>query len=166
MILSAILALAGVAAVASVVNLFDKKNKPASTIPMEIQLPGNLPIMALATNKGEVLNFIIDSGSNISHICAEHFESLGAEVLGTYENGEVTGLGANNVGVTMCRATLKDVLGHEYGVNLSVSSQFSAVARTIENNTGVQIHGLLGTDFLKEYNYIIDFKSLAVYPNK
>lgn len=166
MILSAILALAGVAAVASVVNLFDKKNKPASTVPMKIQLPGNLPIMSLATSNGEVLNFIIDSGSNISHICAEHFENLSAELIGTYKNGEVAGLGANNVGITMCKATLKDVLGHKYEVNLSISNQFSAVAKTIENNTGVQIHGLLGTDFLKEYNYIIDFKSLKVYPSK
>lgn len=166
MILSVILALAGVAAVASVVNLFDKRSKSASTIPMEIQLPGNLPIMTLATNKGEVLNFIIDSGSNISHICARYFDSLDAELLGTCLNGEVAGLGANVMGVTLCKATLKDVLGHEYDLNLSVSEQFSAVAKTIESNTGIQIHGLLGTDFLKEYNYVIDFKSLAVYPNK
>lgn len=165
MMLSAILALAGVAAVASVVNLFDRKVKPVETVPMEIQLPGNLPIIALSNN-GNVLNFLLDSGSNISHICAEYYEALDAELLGTYEEGEVAGLGATNTGVTMCSTTLKDILGNEYKVNLSVSNQLSAVAKSIEASTGVQIHGLLGTDFLKANNYVIDFKALAVYPCK
>lgn len=165
-ILNAILALAGVAAVASVVNLFDRRVKPAETVPMEVQLPGNLPIIALSNEKGNVMNFLLDSGSNISHICAECFEDLGAELLGTYEQGRVAGLGATNTGVTMCEATLFDVLGHKYKVNLSVSSQLSAVADDIERNTGVRIHGLLGTDFLKEYGYVIDFKSLEVYSKK
>lgn len=163
MILGAILVLAGVAAVASVVNLFDRKVKPVETVPMEIQLPGNLPIIALSSN-GNTLNFLLDSGSNISHICAEYYEALDAELLGTYENGEVAGLGATNTGVTMCKATLKDIIGNEYNVNLSVSNQLSAVARNIEMSTGVKVHGLLGTDFLKEYNYVIDFKALEVYP--
>lgn len=165
MMLSAILALAGVAAVASVVNLFDRKVKPVETVPMEIQLPGNLPIIALSNN-GNVLNFLLDSGSNISHICAEYYDVLDAELLGTYKDGEVAGLGATNTGVVMCSATLKDILGNEYKVNLSVSEQLSAVARNIEMNTGVKVHGLLGTDFLKEYNYVIDFKALEVYPKK
>lgn len=165
MILSAILTLAGIAAIASVVNLFDRRVKPIDTIPMEIQLPGNLPIIALSNN-GNVLNFLLDSGSNISHICAEYYEILDAELLGTYENGEVAGLGATNTGVTMCMATLNDTIGNEYKVNLSVSNQLSAVTRNIEVNTGVKIHGLLGTDFLRGYNYVIDFKSLKVYPEK
>ena len=165
MILSAILALAGVAAVASVVNLFDRKVKPVETIPMKIQLPGNLPIIALSNNDN-VLNFLLDSGSNISHICAEYYDALDAEFLGTYKDGEIAGLGATNTGVIMCSATLKDILGNEYKVNLSVSEQLSAVARNIEMNTGVKVHGLLGTDFLKEYNYVIDFKALEVYPKK
>ncbi len=164
-ILNMILALTAVAAVASVINLFNRKVEPVDSVPMEIQLPGNLPIIALSSN-GNVFNFLLDSGSNISHICAEYYEALGAEMIGTYEDGEVAGLGATNTGVTMCRTTLKDILGNEYKVNLSVSSQLSAVAKNIEASTGVQIHGLLGTDFLKANNYVIDFKALAVYPSE
>lgn len=165
MILNAILALAGVAAVASVVNLIDRKKGGTKIIPMEIQLPGNLPIIALSSN-GNTLNFLLDSGSNISHICSEYYDSLNAELLGTYENGEVTGLGATNTGITMCRATLSDVLGNEYKVNLSVSPQLTTVANNIEKSTGVRIHGLLGMDFLKKYNYVMDFEALEVYSKK
>lgn len=166
MILNAILALSGVAAIASMVNLFDKEVKPVKTVPMEVQLPGNLPIIALSNNRGNVMNFLLDSGSNISHICAECYEDLDAKLLGTYEEGEVAGLGATSTGVTMCNATLFDVTGRKYEVNLSVSEQLTSVANNIEANTGVRIHGLLGTDFLKEYNYVLDFKSLEVYSKK
>lgn len=165
MILNVILVLTGVAAVASIINLFDKKTKSIKAIPMEIQLPGNLPIIALSNN-GNILNFLLDSGSNISHICAEYYDILETEMLGTYEKGEVAGLGATNIGITMCKTTLKDITGNEYNVNFSISSQLSTVVKNIEMNTGVKIHGLLGTDFLKEYNYIIDFKTLKVYPGK
>lgn len=165
MILNTILVLTGVAALASVVNLFDKKVKP-DAIPMKIQIPGNLPVIALSNSKGDVMNFLIDSGSNISHICAEYLEDLNAEIIGTYEEGTVEGLGAVNTGVTMCRGTFRDVMGNNYNINLSVSDQLTAIANSIESSTGVRIHGLLGTDFLMEYNYIIDFKSLEVYSQK
>lgn len=166
MILNVILVLAGVAAIAGVVNLFDNRkrntNKPIS---MEAQLPFNLPIIALYSNKN-TLNFLLDSGSNISHICKEYYDSLGAKLLGTYEEGEVAGLGATNTGIVMCNATLEDILGNKYNINLSISDQLSAVTNKIETETGVKIHGLLGTDFLKRYNYVMDFKSLSVYIKK
>lgn len=165
-ILNAILILAGIAAVASIVNLINKRTKSTRTIPMEVQLPGGLPIITLSNKKGEVMNFLIDSGSNISHICTEYFENLDAKLLGVYEEGEVAGLGATNTGITMCQAVLFDVFRHEYKVNLSISNQLTTVADNIERNTGVRIHGLLGTDFLKEYNCIIDFRLFKTYLGK
>lgn len=165
MILKAILVLTGVTAVAMVVNLFIGKPKSKKTIPMKIQLPGNLPIIALSNN-GNTFNFLLDSGSNISHICSEYLKDLDAKLLGIHENKEVLGLGAVNTGISMYNTTLKDILGNKYEVNLSVSNQLYAVAKNIEMNTGVTIHGLLGTDFLKKYNYVINFESLEVYPKK
>lgn len=166
MILGVILVLAGVAAVASVVNLFDRKINHKKITPMKVQLPGNLPIISLSNKKGDVMNFLVDSGSNISHICKEYFNDLDAEVIGTYEEGTVEGFGAVNTGIVMCDATLYDVIGHKYNIKLSISNELTAVSNSIEDSTGVKIHGLLGTDFLREYKCVMDFKSLEVYLKK
>lgn len=161
-----ILILSVIIVIISSMNTFSIWLKPcAKSIPMKVELPGNLPIIALSNN-GKVLNFLIDSGSNISHICKEYLQDIDAEMIGTYTQGEVTGLGGKNTGITMCSTTLKDTVGHNYKVKLSVSNQLMDVMKTIESSTGITIHGLLGTDFLQKYNYVIDFDSLEVYSKK
>ena len=166
MILNIILLLVAVSAIASIMNLCNrKKDYFNESIPLEVQMPGNLPIIALSNN-GNVLNFLIDSGSNISHICSEYFNDLKANVIGTFKDDTVEGLGAVNTGITMCNAVLEDINGNEYSVNLSISDQLSVVSKSIEESTGIKIHGLLGTDFLRVFKYIVDFESLRVYTKK
>lgn len=166
MILNIILVLTGVAAIASIINLVEnKKGKTPKVLPMEVKLPGNLPIIALSSG-GTVFNFLLDSGSNVSHICPEYHDMLDAEHFNVTGGEGVKGLGADNAVNKICRATLKDVVGNEYKVDMAVTDGFKSIADNIEANTGVQIHGLLGTDFLNGYNYAIDFKSLEVYPQK
>lgn len=162
MILEAILTLSAVAAVAGVVNLFNNKIENKKVTPMKIKLPGNLPIITLFNNK-KALNFIVDSGSNISHICSEYYDSIESTPIGTYEEGEISGLGATTTGITMCEAILKDYKNNNYKITLSVSDQLGVVAKNIEDNTGVKIHGLLGTDFLKNYDCILDFKDYKLH---
>lgn len=161
MVLSVIMIFTAVAAVASIVNLLDKKPE---AVPLKAQMPGNLPILSLSNN-GKVFNFIIDSGSNISHICAEYYESLDTKHLGTDSNHMIQGLGGTSVGVTMCNATFKDIVGKSYEINLAVSTQLGAVAKNIESVTGFKVHGLLGTDFLRENRYVINFDTLTMYSN-
>lgn len=166
MILEAILTLTIIAAVASVVNLFDKKIEPVNVIPMESRLPNNLPIIALFNKEGLALNFLVDSGSNISHICPEYYDQIDAQMLGEYKEGEIEGLGATNKGITMCKAKLYDMFNREFVINLSVSEAFATAASKLEKTNGVKLHGLLGTDFLTKYEYVVDFKSLEIYTKK
>jgi hypothetical protein len=37
---------------------------------------------------------------------------------------------------------------------------------TIKENYGVTVHGILGTNFLDKYNYVIDFKDYKLYRRK
>lgn len=166
MLIEITLVLAGVAALASIINVIEnKKQRTPKVVPMEIKLPGNLPIISLSSNN-KIFNFLLDSGSNMSHICPEYHTALDAELYDIIGGEEVKGLGSNNILNKSCRTNLKDILGNKYEVDMAVSEGFTHVAKDIENSTGVKIHGLLGTDFLNRYNYIIDFKSLEVYPQK
>lgn len=164
MIIHIILVLILVVFVASIINLYYniRDRKVYKTLPMETQLPLELPIISLA-NDGKVLNFLVDSGSNVSHICKEYYKSIKSKILGTYDD-EITSLGTTNKGITMCEAKFTDTLGNEYDINLSISKEFTEVARKFEDSTGIRVHGLLGTDFLRKYNYVLDFNSLVAYP--
>lgn len=144
----------------------NKEENPLKNASISLQFPGNLPVMALHNKDGKVMNFLLDSGSNVSHVCSEYFTDLNAVILGTYKDGKVSSLGATNIGITMCKATLYDILENEYNINLSISEQLSDVAKDIEANTGVKIHGLLGTDFLRDNSCIIDFNTLEIYPRE
>lgn len=163
MILEAILIFTGVAALGSVVNIFMKnKEVPQESISIKKYMPGDLPVITL-TNNGVALNFLIDTGSNISHICPSAATLIELQHIKVDRKKEVAGLGALNQGVTMCSAKFKDTLSKEYEVELSISEELEETAKYIEKNAGIRIHGLLGTDFLQNYKYVIDFKTLEVY---
>ena len=162
MILESILILVACSIIIGAFNLYGSVKFKKKPLAMKVKLPGGLPIISLYNNN-KVFNFIIDSGSNISHISSEYYSQLSAELMGTYKEGQIKGLGANNIGVTMCKATLKDLFNKEYDVNLSISKEFADVANHISASTNIPIHGLLGTDFLNKYNFIINFESLELY---
>ena len=165
MILEAILVLTGVAALGSIVNIFMKdKEVPQESISIKKYMPGDLPVITL-TNNGVALNFLIDTGSNISHICPSAADLIEHEQQ-VSNNTKIAGLGAINQGVTICTAKFKDILSKEYKIQLSISAELEETSKYIKENTGIEVHGLLGTDFLQNYKYVIDFKSLEVYARK
>ncbi len=166
MILNSILLLSGVAALGTIANIFmQTKESHKESISIKKYMPGDLPVITL-TNNGVALNFLIDTGSNISHICPSAAALIEHEHLGTDNNTKVAGLGAVNQGVTICNAKFKDTLSKEYEVQLSISAELEETSKYIEKSTGIEIHGLLGTDFLQKYKYVIDFKSLEIYARK
>lgn len=166
MILETILILSGIAAFGSFVNIFMKDREvPQESISIKKYMPGDLPVITLINN-GITFNFLIDTGSNISHICSSAVTLIEHEYMGTNTNTRIAGLGAINQGVTICNAKFKDMLSKEYEIQLSISAELEDTAKYIKENTGIEIHGLLGTDFLQNYKYVIDFKSLEIYTRK
>lgn len=164
MILEAILMLSGVAAVGSVANLFMKnKEVPKESISIKKYMPGNLPIITL-TNNGIALNFLIDTGSNISHICPKVLKDIKYTVENS--NTSISGIGGMTNESAICKAKFKDSLSKEYDIQLVISSSLEQSAECIKEATGVEVHGLLGTNFLQEYKYVINFDELSVYVKK
>lgn len=117
------------------------------------------------TNRGKSYNFLLDSASNISHICSEYLQDLDIVQRGKL-NDEIAGFGGTTKRSEYCIVKFKDRLHNKYQTVLSVSDNLSSALKGFEQNTSTVIHGLLGTDFLKKYECVIDYSTLKVYPRK
>lgn len=164
MIIETIMIFAGVAAIGSLTSVYLHTKKPSNdSISIKKYMPGDLPVITL-TNNGIALNFLIDTGSNISHIIPSVLKDIKGNKI--QSNNEIAGIGAVTNESNSIEIKVKDTLSKEYDIILVVSKGLEESAKYIEQSTGVKIHGLLGTDFLQKYQYVIDFKTLEVYAKK
>ena len=53
-----------------------------------------------------------------------------------------------------------------YKIELQNGDSIKELFDTIKEDYGVTIHGILGTNFLDKYNYVIDFKDYIIYRKK
>lgn len=123
-----------------------------------IELSG-LPIITLY-QEGKAYNFLIDSGSNVSHIHSDSDIKIDCFEEGTDSVGGLT----DSKECQICTVTLY----HDKHQFTSVfrHSDMSYVVQGIKEAYGVNIIGLIGTDFMDKYNYCIDFKDYIVYTRK
>lgn len=117
-----------------------------------------LPIITLYQDERK-FNFLLDTGSNNSIISKPASRIL----KGTYTkcSYKLNGLGSTDI-TKVCNTTLeyKDLV---FEVDFLVSDGVSATFNVIKKESGVNIHGILGTKFFKKYKYVLDFDKLAVY---
>ena len=117
----------------------------------------NLPIVTFYTGKNK-LNFILDTGSDTSYINARELEKLNYEKL-PYE-GKVLGLGEQSSCPFIKTSLYHDNMKFETLMQcIDLSGTFDA----IKSDSGVNIHGILGSKFFAEYKYILDFNELIAY---
>lgn len=119
----------------------------------------DLPVVTMYNN-GRKLNFLLDTGSNISHIDAG-IDSLDCEEVKkecfdiTTAGGELKG------GEKWLRIPLvykKQSFSEDF-MALGLHEVFAQIKR----ETGVQIHGILGNSFFTKYRYILDFDEMVAY---
>lgn len=122
---------------------------------------GNLPIITLKNGETE-LNFLVDTGSNVSH-----FDVNAIPLLQEYDKTNITSVG-------LVGAQSQDDKTYEW-INvplhfkrqrysedfcvLDLKVPFSAV----KEEEGITLHGILGVSFLKKYRYVLDFDELMMY---
>lgn len=121
-----------------------------------------LPIVTLQNN-GKKFNFVLDTGSYNSILNKSalskitHKESdMVAHVCG------IDGITREDQTVVHTEFQYKD---KTIPARLIVSD-LSKVFAEIKQETGVQLHGLLGSDFFHENKYIIDYKEMVAYSKK
>ena len=121
-----------------------------------------LPLIVIEINQHN-LCFLLDTGSNknlidqrVYEFFKEHFETVG--------NSIIFGLDGNKSDTPIVKL---DFIfeSNSYSTKFSVfelEKSFGA----IEEETEIQIHGILGNEFFIENGWIIDFDKLTLYSSK
>jgi hypothetical protein len=120
-----------------------------------------LPVVTFlcGTNK---LNFLLDTGSNSSYI--------NTSILSNIPNKQ-TDLKFNHIGpegnvikdsVYLLEIKYKDKEYQEQFCGTDLNAAFSL----IKEESGVQIHGILGNQFFEKHKYVLDFANLTAYTKK
>lgn len=104
-------------------------------------------------------NFLLDSGSTDNVIDSRYLNTLKHEM---YEGkGNLTGMDGIMHTVSACDLTFsyKDL---EY-TYMYLIKDMQGVFSYIKQQTGVTLHGIIGTRFFAKYKYILDFENLVAY---
>lgn len=120
-----------------------------------------LPIIPVEV-ENKYLCFIIDTGSTCSLIgnnVVEYFENI-ITLVGEYNVSGIEGT-KHKVDVVTLPFSFE---GQSYRQNFCVKPLLEAF-KDIETESGIQVYGLLGTDFLMKNKWIIDFDKLVITAN-
>lgn len=164
MIIKILCVIAFVLLTAALVTMWEdikKVNKKKLSFKEALDLT-DLPVVTFIVN-GKKLNFVLDSGATHSVINETLVDELGL----TIENFEDFGIDINTAsGNILLNKYVKVSLQYdnkrifnETLLVINMTEQFNS----IKESTGVNVHGLLGSDFFSKNKFIIDYDILAAY---
>ena len=120
----------------------------------------NLPIVSL-TNNGQSFNFLIDTGATLSVIDSNALDKLAYTKVET--TGNAYGVDGNIVPVEYARIELN----HE---ETKFVDEFQIMRvdafDNIKESDKIEIVGILGSTFLKRYDFTINYKDLIISAKK
>lgn len=120
-----------------------------------------LPIITFYNNDKK-LNFLLDTGSDLSYINKSILPSL--EYKKIDESRNIISVGGNSQSLGCCDMTV--TYKNKKFIDRFYISDLDEAFGVIKAETGVQIHGILGSKFFTKYKYILDFESLIAYSKK
>lgn len=161
MVLEASIIILVVIGIALIVNYFESKiKKERGKISLKESLDlAEIPIVTFLEGDTK-LNFLLDTGSSDSHISTSAAKML----IGTPMETDYSYTTSN--GSSTVSKVIDSVLKYkeeEFKVSLFVNEGLDESFETVKSNCGVQLHGILGSDFLREHKYIMDFAELVAY---
>lgn len=141
------------------VHLYRNKSKEKTKISFKEGLDlTELPIVTFKQGDKK-LHFLLDTGSNISYINLDAMKDLEAEDLNAASS--TVGVGGD------------DIETRHYNIKIGYRDQefveefgaldLSAAFASIEAESGIKLHGILGNKFFEKYKYILDFRELIAY---
>lgn len=134
-----------------------KKNNNKISFKESMDL-AELPIITLY-NKDKKLNFLLDTGSNISHINSSVLPTLDYEKVD--RTVETVGFNGDKVNTEFCKMTIM-YKNQKFEEEFSITDLEEAF-NVVKKESGVQIHGILGSKFFENYRYVLDYSELIAY---
>ena len=161
-IVSILLAVGILAIIINGVETYCKQRKIVNMSFKEAMDLVELPVVTFY-NGNKKLNFLLDTGSNISQINSSVLPLLDYKKI-EEENMNVIGIEGNKVDTEFCEMsiTYKD---QKFVDRFCIHNLDDAFA-IVKEESGVQIHGILGSLFFQKYKYILDYESLIAYSKK
>lgn len=117
-----------------------------------------LPVITFY-NGDKKINFLLDTGSNISYLNESIVSSLVTESTG--EESNIIGIEGNKVNCKICKMIIRRK-NQEFEEEFSIADLNKAFS-IVKKESGVQIHGILGSRFFEKYKYVLDFKDYVAY---
>ena len=117
-----------------------------------------LPVITFY-NGDKKINFLLDTGSNISYLNESIVSSLVTESTGEASN--IIGIEGNKVNCKICKMIIRRK-NQQFEEEFSIADLDKAF-RIVKEESGVQIHGILGSRFFEKYKYVLDFKDYIAY---
>lgn len=146
-----------VAFIANTIDDMRKRNNSKISFKEAMDLV-ELPVVTFH-NGDKKLNFLLDTGSNVSYINSSIILLLDHEK--TDKEMNTIGIEGNKVSNQFCKMSVtykNQVFEEEFSI-ADLNEAFSVV----KQESGVQIHGILGSKFFERYKYVLDFKELIAY---
>lgn len=112
-------------------------------------------------HKGKIVNFIIDSGASHSVINKSSLNEFDFRLIENVE-GKVYGVEGNAIETNLAYITLEKN-GHKFQDIFQVM-EVPGLSK-IKKDHNVEIHGFLGSQFLKKYQFLINYRHLNAYTN-
>lgn len=117
-----------------------------------------LPVVTFY-NGDKKLNFLLDTGSNVSHINSSVIHLL--DHTKTDQKTDTIGMEGNKVSNDICKMTV--YYRNQRFEEDFIISDLNDAFDIIKQEEGVQIHGILGSKFFEKYRYVLDFSELIAY---
>lgn len=155
-IICAIILIITAAIITGILAGIKKKNSEISF--REAMDLAELPVITFY-NGDRKINFLLDTGSNISYLNKNIVSSLVVESTG--EESNIIGIEGNKVNCKICKMIIRRK-NQEFEEEFSIADLDKAF-RIVKEESGVQIHGILGSRFFEKYKYVLDFKDYIAY---
>lgn len=125
---------------------------PADTVKFRLKANGRI-IVPVRINDGEVLEFLVDTGATTTTLTSETARRLKLEPTSRTEVDTPTGT------ITIPQGSISRItMGKRSATDVKVYWTELPVLRGVDSN----LSGILGLNFLKQFNFAIDFESKSI----